>query len=85
VTVPEKPERDEVHRIVFEELCRGTTKPSSRAMYEGETVKAKQAGCDCVILGCTEIGMLLSDANSALPTFDTMVLHSRALVDFALA
>jgi aspartate racemase len=84
VTVPSKPERDEVHRIVFEELCRGVTKPTSRAMYEGEAIKAKQAGCDCVILGCTEIGMLLSDANAALPTFDTMVLHSRALVDFAL-
>jgi aspartate racemase len=84
VTVPDKTARDEVHRIVFEELCRGVTKPSSKAMYEGETAKAKQAGCDCVILGCTEIGMLLSDTNSALPTFDTMVLHSRALVDFAL-
>jgi aspartate racemase len=84
VAVPEKAERDEVHRIVFEELCRGMTKPTSRAMYEGETVKARQAGCDCVILGCTEIGMLLGDANSSLPTFDTMVLHSRALVDFAL-
>jgi aspartate racemase len=84
VTVPLKPERDEVHRIVFEELCRGETKPSSRTMYEGETAKASRAGCDCVILGCTEIGMLLSDANSALPTFDTMVLHSRALVDFAM-
>jgi aspartate racemase len=84
VTVPEKSTRDEVHRIIFEELCRGVTKPSSRSLYEVETAKAQQAGCDCVILGCTEIGMLLGDGNSALPTFDTMVLHSRALVDFAL-
>jgi aspartate racemase len=85
VTVPAKPERDEVHRIVFEELCRGKITSTSRAMYEGETATAKRAGCDCVILGCTEIGMLLSETNSALPTFDTMLLHSRALVDFALA
>lgn len=85
VIVPDHAARDEVHRIVFEELCRGDIKPSSRTMYEGQTVVAKQAGCDCVILGCTEVGMLLSDANSALPTFDTMALHSRALVDFALS
>ena len=85
VTVPDQAARDEVHRIVFEELCRGEIKPSSRAMYEAETVAGQRRGCDCVILGCTEIGMLLSDANSALPTFDTMLLHSRALVDFALA
>jgi aspartate racemase len=84
VTVPDQADRDEVHRIVFEELCRGEIKPSSRAMYEARTVAAKAAGCDSVILGCTEICMLLSDANSALPTFDTMVLHARALVDFAL-
>jgi aspartate racemase len=85
VTVPDEAARHEVHRIVFEELCRGEIKPSSRATYEGETVKAKQGGCDCVILGCTEVGMLLGDANSALPTFDTMLLHSHALVDFALS
>jgi aspartate racemase len=85
VNVPDKAARDEVHRIVFEELCRGEIKPSSRAMYEAETAAAKRADCDCVILGCTEIGMLLGDTNSALPTFDTMLLHSRALVDFALA
>jgi aspartate racemase len=85
VTVPDKFARDEAHRIIFEELCRGEIKPASRAMYEAETVLAKQRGCDSVILGCTENGMLLSDGNSALPTFDTMQLHARALVDFALS
>jgi aspartate racemase len=85
VTVPDQSERDEVHRIIFEELCRGEIKPSSRAMYEAQTAAAKRAGCDSVILGCTEVGMLLGDANSALPTFDTMALHARALVDFAMA
>jgi aspartate racemase len=85
VTVPDKAAREEVHRIVFDELCRGVIKPSSRALYEAETQAAQLAGCDSVILGCTEIGMLLGDANSALPTFDTMLLHSHALVDFALS
>jgi aspartate racemase len=85
VTVPDAAARGEVHRIIFEELCKGQIIPSSRACYEAETVAARQLGCDSIILGCTEVGMLLSDANSALPTFDTMQLHARALVDFALA
>jgi len=65
-------------------LCRGETKPSSRAAYEAMTKKAGQAGADSVLLGCTEVGMLLSDSNSALPVFDTTLIHAKALIDFAL-
>jgi len=84
VMVPEPEDRLEVHRIIYEELCRGEVKPASRATYEALTAKARQAGADSVLLGCTEVGMLLSDRNSALPTFDTTLIHARALVDFAL-
>jgi aspartate racemase len=84
VMVPELADRLEVHRIIYEELCRGDVKPASRASYEALTAKARQAGADCVLLGCTEVGMLLSDRNSALPTFDTTLIHARALVDCAL-
>jgi len=84
VLVPEPSDRTEIHRIIYEELCRGETKSSSRVAYEGMTRKAKDAGADSVLLGCTEVGMLLSDRNSALPTFDTTLIHARALVDFAL-
>jgi amino-acid racemase len=84
VMVPEPQDRGEIHRIIYEELCRGETRPSSRATYEGMTERARQAGADCVLLGCTEIGMLLSDRNSALPTYDTTLIHAKALVDFAL-
>ena len=84
VIVPEPADRLEIHRIIYEELCRGETKPSSRAAYEAMTKKAGQAGADSVLLGCTEVGMLLSDRNSALPTFDTTLIHAKALVDFAL-
>jgi len=84
VIVPEPADRQEIHRIIYEELCRGETRPSSRAAYEAMTEKAKAAGADSVLLGCTEVGMLLSDRNSALPTFDTTLIHARALVDFGL-
>ena len=84
VLIPEAADRAEIHRIIYEELCRGETKPSSRATYEGMTEKARRAGADSVLLGCTEVGMLLSDSNSALPTFDTTLIHAKALIDFAL-
>lgn len=84
VMVPDAQDRAEIHRIIYEELCRGETRTSSRATYEGMTEKARQAGADSVLLGCTEIGMLLSDRNSALPTYDTTLIHAKALVDYAL-
>jgi aspartate racemase len=84
VLIPEAADRAEIHRIIYEELCRGETKPSSRAAYAGMTEKARRAGADSVLLGCTEVGMLLSDSNSALPTFDTTLIHAKALIDFAL-
>jgi aspartate racemase len=84
VQVPTAEDRIEIHRIIYDELCRGETKATSRQMYEMQTQKAKAAGADSIILGCTEVGMLLSDENSALPTFDTTLIHARALVDFAI-
>jgi aspartate racemase len=84
VIVPEPADRLEIHRIIYEELCLGETKASSRAAYEAMTGKAERAGADSVLLGCTEVGMLLSDRNSALRTFDTTLIHAKALVDFAL-
>jgi aspartate racemase len=84
VAIPDEAGRADVHRIIYDELCLGVTTPQSRTRYEALTADAKRAGSDCVILGCTEVGMLLSDTNSALPTFDTTRIHARALVDFAL-
>jgi aspartate racemase len=85
VVVPDAADRIEVHRIIYDELCRGVILPASRRFYEEQTVKAKGVGADSLILGCTEVGMLLSDQNSALPAFDTTLIHARALVDFALS
>lgn len=85
VRVPAEIDRAEAHRIIYDELCRGIIEPASSARFERMTAAAKADGCDSVVLGCTEVGMLLSDRNSALPTFDTTLIHARALVDFALA
>jgi aspartate racemase len=84
VAVPDDQGRTDVHAIIYEELCRGVINPASRQRYEALTMDAKRGGCDSVILGCTEVGMLLSDANTALPAFDTTRIHAKALVDFAV-
>ena len=85
VQIPDDAGRTMVHDIIYDELCRGVITEASRARYEAETRRAAEIGCDSVILGCTEVGMLLSDANSALPTFDTTLIHAAALIDFALS
>ena len=85
VSIPREADRAEVHRIIYDELCQGQTSPASRATFEALTRQARQDGNDSIILGCTEVGMLLSAANAALPAFDTTLIHARKLVDFALA
>ena len=58
---------------------------ASREVYRGAIEKAKAAGCDSVILGCTEIGLLIGPADTDLPVFDSTKLHATAAVDFACA
>lgn len=83
--VPGESEREEVHRIIYEELCRGRIEPDSKARYLAIIAEAAAQGADGVILGCTEIGLLISQADTALPVFDTTALHVEAALDFALA
>lgn len=83
--VPGEAERGEVHRIIYEELCRGRIEPTSKARYLSIIAEAASQGADGVILGCTEIGLLISQADTALPVFDTTALHVEAALDFALA
>lgn len=70
--------------IIYEQLCRGIVTDPSRKIYVEAIERLKARGAEAVILGCTEIGMLISDANSPLPAYDTTQLHARALVDAAL-
>ena len=79
--VPDKAGRDELHRIIFDELCRGLVLPQSKARAL-EIVAA--SGGDGVILGCTEFMLLLAETDFTVPVFDTTVLHVAAALDFSL-
>ncbi|MCA0400008.1 MAG: aspartate/glutamate racemase family protein [Proteobacteria bacterium] len=80
---PEKADRDMVHDIIFSELCCGVVKPDSRQRYLDIIEKGRAAGADCVILGCTEIGLLIEQRDVSLPVFDSTWLHAEAAVNFA--
>lgn len=70
--------------IIYNELCLGIVREPSRQVYVEAIARLKARGAEAVVLGCTEIGMLIDDAVSPLPTYDTTLLHARALVDAAL-
>ena len=82
--VPAKSDRDSLHAIIFDELIHGVvTDPSRKRVRDIITAGGAQEA-DAVIFGCTEIGMLFPPTDAGLPGYDTLELHARALVDFAL-
>jgi aspartate racemase len=83
--LPGAADRAETHRIIYDELCKDITLPESRAIYEGIAARLVQAGADSLILGCTEVGMLLNAGNVPVPVFDTTLVHCAAALDAALA
>lgn len=85
VLTPDAEGRAGVHRIIYEELCRGQVLPASKAYYLAQIEALRQAGAEGVILGCTEIGLLIQQSDLALPVFDTTGLHIAAAVHQALA
>jgi aspartate racemase len=85
VLVPDEVDRAEVHRVIFEELVHGVVDVESRQRYHEVIGRLVDAGAEGVILGCTEIELLVDPADSAVPTFATTALHASALVDAALA
>ena len=85
VVVPGAADREMVNRVVFEELCLGKVLEASRAHYRRVIAGLAAAGAEGVILGCTEIAMLVDASDSPVPLFDTTALHARAAVDLALA
>jgi aspartate racemase len=82
--VPDAADRTTVHDVIFKELCQGIIRDESRQRYLDIVARGQAAGADSVILGCTEIGLLLTPQCIALPTFDSTLLHADAAVDFAL-
>ncbi len=78
-------DRTNLHAIIFEELCRGIVREESRRTYVTAIERLAARGAEAVILGCTEITMLIDDSVSPLPVYDTTDLHAKALVAAALA
>ena len=84
LVVPDDADRALVHRVIFDELCRGRIERASRAAYVGVTERLRDAGAEAVIFGCTEIGLLLRAEDVSTAVFDTTVLHVAAAVAFSL-
>ena len=82
--VPAKADRDDAHRIIFQELILGRTLEPSRRSYQEIIARLAEAGAQGVIFGCTEIGLLLKPEDSPLPVFDTTALHAAHAADWAL-
>ncbi|CAM5182563.1 Broad specificity amino-acid racemase YgeA [Castellaniella defragrans] len=84
VLVPDEADRAEMHRIIYEELCVGIIRDASRKTCQRIIGSLAQRGAQAVVLGCTEITLLIKQQDSELPVLDTTGLHARAAVDFAL-
>jgi aspartate racemase len=82
--VPREIDRAETHRIIYEELCQGLIREASRDAFVTITKRLARRGADSLILGCTEVGMLLNQSNVAVPVFDTVALHVEAALNLAL-
>jgi aspartate racemase len=82
--IPDQADRDRLQAIIFDELCQGVVTETSKAAVLAIIDKGRAAGCDGVIFGCTEIGLLLDPDELDLPAVDTAVVHCEAAVEFAL-
>ncbi len=85
VLTPNESQRDEMHRVIYEELCQGKIKPDSRHTYLDIVSSLSGRGAQAVILGCTEIGLLISQADTEVPLYDTTEIHAAQAVELALA
>jgi aspartate racemase len=84
VIIPGVQERQEIHRVIYEELVLGKIKPDSRKKYLATIDQLIRDGAEGIILGCTEIGLLVQSSDVRIPLFDTTRIHAEAAVEFAL-
>ena len=84
VLVPDAPGRDEVHRVIYEELCRGEVRAASRERFRTIIAGLVARGAEAVVLGCTEIGLLVGAADAPVPLFDTTRIHAEDAADWAI-
>lgn len=85
VLIPNAEDRTLVHRVIYDELCQGRIVPASKAEYVRVMQNLVAEGAEGVILGCTEITLLVGQADVSVPVFDTTAIHAEAAVDFALS
>ena len=83
--IPDDADRATTHRIIYDELCKDIVREESRAAYVAIADRLVSRGADCLILGCTEVGMLLNAENVSVPVYDTTLIHCEAALDLALA
>ena len=84
VLLPNEAERDSLHQIIYQELCLGVITPESKQSVRKMMAGLAWQGVDGIILGCTDIGLLVGKADAAVPLFDTTVIHAAAAVRLAL-
>jgi aspartate racemase len=84
VLIPDAEDREIIHRVIYDELVLGEIKSESREAYKGIIEKLIDTGAQGIILGCTEIGLLVKEEDSRMPTFDTMYIHAVSAVEYAL-
>jgi len=85
VLIPAEKDRKTIHAVIYNELCTGCINPESRDEFRAIIGRLGEQGAEGVILGCTEIGMLIHEKNSPLPVFDTTKIHAEATVGYALS
>ena len=84
VVIPAEPAREVVHRVIYDELCLGEIKAASKADYIRIMDRLVEEGAEGIILGCTEISLLVGQQDSPAPLFDTTEIHAQAAVEYAL-
>jgi aspartate racemase len=84
VIIPDDQQRELVHRVIYDELCLGQVNADSKAQYVELMAGFVDAGAEGIILGCTEIGLLVDAGDSPVPLFDTTYIHAVAAVEYAL-
>ena len=84
VVVPDDVGRETVHNVIYNELCRGKLNDNSRQQFRSIIKELTDAGCEGIILGCTEIGLLVKQEDSPVSLFDTAVIHAEAAANYAV-
>lgn len=85
VLVPEPEDRAEVHRVIYDELCHNVVRDESRERYREVMAALVDRGAEAVVLGCTEIGLLVKEGDATVPLHDTTAIHAEAAVDWMLS